>query len=230
MPPPSRTCRARSPARRFNGRARMLQSTRSNGATGRDRRRPVAIRHDNTDEMATPVQPRVRARHGNGLRVDVARQHRHPPQLRRRDGEDPGAAAEIEYAPESASGEELERPQAPSGRAVAAGAEGHRRLDVQRDQARRRRRCVFGLLNEEPADAERRKPVAVLREPIARGQRLDRDLRRGTPAAAAAMASARSNALRSSGAHAIPSSTQTSLPILLARPSHPSSPCGRGQG
>ena len=147
-------------------------------AAGGHRRRPVAVGDDDANQMPHAVQPSVGARHRDGARIDVARQHRHPPQLRRRDGENAGAATEVERPPDRPSAQHLQRPQAALGRDVPAGAERRRRLDAQRERAGRDGRFVFRLPNQEAADAKGRKPLAVLREPIPLRQWLDRDLGR----------------------------------------------------
>src|SRR5262249_60915095 len=72
--------------------------------------------------------------------------------------------------------ERVKSERAPARRRMLARAEGRRRIDAERDRARPRHRADMRAINEEACDAERRKTLLILAQPVAPRQRLDDEI------------------------------------------------------
>src|SRR6185437_15761497 len=70
----------------------------------------------------------------------------------------------------------LHRDEAAARRRMLTGAEGHGGVDAERDRRRARRGRDMRAVDEETADAQRRKALLVLGDPVARRHPLDAEL------------------------------------------------------
>ncbi len=196
MRPPGAMSFVSGAASRCSGPSRMLAKTRSNGARARTRCRGDAVRFRDFDQCAGTVEPGIGAGDAHRFGIDVGCQHALPQRPGRRNGEHAAAGAEIENAqsippPEGAKtgaqlahplAQAVERQKTAARRAVVAGAEGERRLDLDADPVGRTCGAVVGAVNEESPSLDGLEACEALFHPILRGHALETQplRRRGT--------------------------------------------------
>ena len=113
------------------------------------------------------VQPRVVARDRDGDRIDVAGDDALLQRLRGGKRQDAGAGADVEHAPRPLALQRAgEGEEAAARRAVMPGAEGERRLDLDRKVVRPDRRLVMDAVDEEASGPHRLQPVERGLDPV----------------------------------------------------------------
>ena len=135
--------------------SRILANTRSNGAGARNRSPAEARRRADAfaPSGATPLRRAFVARDAHGFRVDVARQHRARagPSRPRWPARRCRCRCRALRRGRRALDNPIQRQQAAARRAVMAGAEGERRLDLDADPVRRNARAVMRAVHREAA-------------------------------------------------------------------------------
>ena len=169
--PPGASAWAIPGARRVKGPARILAGDKVAAFSNAGERRP----RRGADERQGGIDARILARHRDRDGIDVRGGDGTAPQLRRRDGEQAGAAAEIEDILEATPFRKIAKDaKTEGGGLVMAGAEGKSRLDADGDDAGRHAAPVMRAMDEEAPGAHRRQSFLAQRDPVGVGQGFDR--------------------------------------------------------
>lgn len=126
------------------------------------------------DDWPCAIGLRIAPSHAHGFRVDIARQCPGLAGLRRGDGKNSGAAADIQNPARPPLFEDaVQRQQAALGGAVVAGPERGSRVDLERNAANPALVPVMGTVQEEAPGLDRRKALQRLPDPVSMGQGCD---------------------------------------------------------
>src|SRR5262249_16610867 len=116
------------------------------------------------------IQPRIGGSGGDGDGIDIARHDRLAQRLGGGDRQYAGAAADIDQSPRPAPAKDtLEQQKAAAGRAMVAGAESQRRLDLDGDVARPYPAAVMAAMDQEAPGPHRRETGERIGDPVRLG-------------------------------------------------------------
>ena len=174
--PPGRSARRMAGARAISGRGRMLATTRSNDCWPAQQRMREARSRHHAHARGDAVEAHVVFGDAGGDRIVVAGDDASTRQCAcRGDGQDGGAAAEVEHAREAAtSGQSVDRLETAGRGGVVAGAEGFAGFDLDGRRSQADAGAIVAAVHDEAAGEDRRQRGLRDGNPVGVGHRLDR--------------------------------------------------------